>query len=385
MPPRSTSSRAGAYHPQLGGYAAFIPAALPPAQPPLAINSETQAILSAADRALGRLDGAVTNLPSADLFVAMYVKREAVLSSQIEGTQSSLQDVLRAEARIIAADAPDDVDEVFKYVKAMNHGLERLEQLPVSIRLLKEIHAILLQGTRGAELAPGELRIRQNWIGSAGCKLAEAVFVPPPPSHVPAALADLETFIHSNVDLPLLVKIALTHAQFETIHPFLDGNGRLGRLLITFLLCEQKVLFKPVLYLSYYFKRHRLEYYDRLQRIRDAGDWEGWITFFLQGVIEVSEQATQLARKIVLLRESHRALIVASMGRIAGKAIQILESLYAHPILEVKQVQAITGTSFQAANSLTRRLVEAQILAPLDDHERNRKFIYQQYWDLFVE
>jgi Fic family protein len=211
-------------------------------------------LLSQADRALGRLDGSIQTLPNPDLFVFMYVRKEAVLSSQIEGTQSSLQDVLAAEAKIFSADRPQDADEVINYVRAMNYGLERLSELPVSVRLIREIHARLLENVRGAHLTPGELRTSQNWVGPSGCTLGEATFVPPPPHEVAAHLGALEQFLHADARLPLLAKIGLAHVQFETIHPFLDGNGRVGRLLISFLLCEQRVLLKPVLYLSHYFK-----------------------------------------------------------------------------------------------------------------------------------
>ncbi len=259
--------RAGRYLAQPTGYRAFHPAALPP-QPPVRLTGDLQPLLSAADRALGRLDGSIQTLPNPDLFVFMYVRKEAVLSSQIEGTQSSLQDLLAAEAHILAPDRPRDVDEVVNYVAAMNHGLDRLGEFPVSIRLIREIHERLLRGVRGARLTPGELRRSQNWIGPAGCTLNEASFVPPPPHEVPAALGALETFLHSDSDLPPLVQIGLAHAQFETIHPFLDGNGRVGRLLITFLLCQREILLKPVLYLSHFFKQHRTEYYERLQSVR---------------------------------------------------------------------------------------------------------------------
>jgi Fic family protein len=232
------------------------------------------------------------------LFVYMYVRKEAVLSSQIEGTQSSLQDLLSAEAKILSPETPQDVSEVINYVNAMNHGLERLAALPVSVRLIREIHEKLLAGVRGSHLTPGDLRTSQNWIGPGGCTLTEASFVPPPPGEVPEALAALERFIHGDSDLPLLVKIGLAHAQFETIHPFLDGNGRVGRLLITFLLCEQKVLLKPVLYLSHYFKRYRIQYYEHLQAVRDRGAWEEWLAFFVRGVTEVSREATETARRI---------------------------------------------------------------------------------------
>jgi len=246
--------------------------------------------LSAADYALGRLDGAVLTLPNPDLFVFMYVRKEAVLSSQIEGTQSSLQNLLAAEAQLFDPDTPKDVNEVANYVRAMNHGLSRLADLPVSVRLIREIHAELMHGVRGGRLQPGELRVSQNWIGPAGCTLITAIFVPPPPHEVPQALSDLERFLHDGGGLPPLVQVGLAHAQFETIHPFLDGNGRIGRLLITFLLSEKRVLSKPVLYLSHYFKQRRSEYYERLQAVRDAGNWEGWLAFFLDGVIEVSQE-----------------------------------------------------------------------------------------------
>ena len=249
-----------------------------------------QALLSQADLALGRLDGSIQTLPQPDLFVLMYIRKEAVLSSQIEGTQSSLQDLLAAEARIFAPNRPNDVDEVVNYISAMNHGISRLSELPVSIRLIREIHTKLLQGVRGSHLTPGEVRTSQNWIGPAGCTLHEALFVPPPPHQVMQDMSQLERFIHVDTALPLLVKIGLVHAQFETIHPFLDGNGRVGRLLITFLLCEQRVLLKPVLYLSYFFKQHRQQYYEELQSVRDNGTWEQWLTFFLSGIVEVSNR-----------------------------------------------------------------------------------------------
>ena len=266
----TTSTRAGQYARQIGGYRAFIPAPLPP-QPPVRIGGELQSLLSEADRALGRLDGSILTLPNPDLFVLMYVRKEAVLSSQIEGTQSSLQDVLSAEAKVFASNRPKDAIEVINYISAMNYGLDRLDEIPVSVRLIREIHARLLRGVRGSHLTPGELRISQNWIGAPGCTLAEADFVPPPPHEVPDALGKLEAFLHDPGDMPTLIWIGLAHAQFETIHPFLDGNGRVGRLLITFLLCERQILIKPVLYLSYFFRQYRQEYYETLQSVRDKG------------------------------------------------------------------------------------------------------------------
>lgn len=376
--------RAGQYQKQLTGYRAFIPAPLPPV-PPVRIESELQALLSKADLALGRLDGSIQTLPNPDLFVLMYVRKEAVLSSQIEGTQSSLQDVLAAEAQVLSPDAPRDVDEVLNYVAAMNHGLARLPKLPVSVRLIREIHEKLLHGVRGSHMTPGELRRTQNWIGPGGCTLAEATFVPPPPAEVPNALGALEKFLHRNDDLPLLVKIGLAHAQFETIHPFLDGNGRVGRLLITFLLCERGVLHKPVLYLSHYFKRHRTQYYDLLQNVRDRGDWESWLAFFLRGVSEVSTQATDTARRILALREDHRHIITTHLGRAAANGYRVLERLYERPIVSVEDIRQLTGTTFPAANQLAQKLVEQGVLTEVTGQKRHRRFRYDAYVRLFDE
>lgn len=380
---RATPSiRAGRYVTQPTGYRAFIPAPLPP-EPPVRITGELQVLLSQADRALGRLDGSIQTLPNPDLFVYMYVRKEAVLSSQIEGTQSSLQDVLAAEAQILSPDRPRDVNEVVNYVRAMNYGLNRLSALPVSGRLIREIHAELLQGVRGSHLTPGELRTSQNWIGPSGCTLNEATFVPPPHYEVPDSVAQLEKFLHTDTSLPLLIKIGLAHAQFETIHPFLDGNGRVGRLLITFLLCEQQVLLKPVLYLSYFFKRNRQQYYEQLQSVRDAGTWEQWLSFFLQGIIEVSGQATDTARKILALREEHRHIITENLGRAAGNGHRVLEHLYDHPIISVNEVQGLTGTTYPAANELVARMADIGILLEFTGQIRNRKFRYESYIGLF--
>lgn len=316
----------------------------------------------------------------------MYVRKEAVLSSQIEGTQSSLQDLLSAEARLLgAADRPDDVADVVGYVRAMNFGLARLAELPVSVRLIREIHAELLRDARGGRLTPGELRRSQNWIGPHGATISTASFVPPPPDAVPDALGDLERFLHAGTGLPLLVKIGLAHAQFETIHPFLDGNGRVGRLLITFLLVEGEALTKPVLYLSHYFKRYRQEYYDRLQAVRDRGDWEGWLAFFLRGVEEVARESAETARRILLLRESHRSAITEHFGRGAASGHKVLESLYDRPIVSVADVRKLTGTTYAAANILVSRLVALGILREVTGHARNRRFRYDPYVRLFTD
>ncbi len=313
----------------------------------------------------------------------MYVRKEAVLSSQIEGTQSSLQNLLEAEAEILSETAPKDVAEVINYVKAMNYGLERLNELPLSVRLIREIHSILLQNVRGRHASPGELRQSQNWIGPEGCTLREAVFVPPPPFYVPQALSDWEKFLHAQIDIPLLIKIGLAHAQFETIHPFLDGNGRLGRLLITFILTEQEMLKKPVLYISYYFKQHKQKYYELLQNIRDTGDWESWLSFFLRGITVVSNEAATTARNILNLRENHRAMITQHLGRMAANAFKVLDYLYIRPIITINDIKEIIKTSYPAANELINRLVNIGIIQEITGFKRNKRYSYTSYIALF--
>ena len=379
-----SKTRAGCYIKQPTGYRAFMPAPLPPT-PPVRLEGALRGQLSRAEQALARLDGSIHTLPNPDLFVFMYVRKEAVLSSQIEGTQSSLNDLLEAEARIFSPEQPKDVAEVVNYVRAMNYGLARLAELPLSVRLIKEIHAELLKGVRGSHLTPGELRRTQNWIGPSGCSLADATFIPPPPVEVTHALGQLETFLHAASDLPPLMKVGLAHAQFETIHPFLDGNGRIGRLLITFLLCHSRILCKPVLYLSHYFKRHRTAYYERLQSVRDHGDWENWMGFFLKGVAEVSVEATDTVRHILSLREEHRALVSTHLGRAAGNAHLVLDHLYEKPILSVADIRKRTGTSYPAANNLASRLVEHGIIREVTGFKRNRVFRFEPYIALFSE
>jgi Fic family protein len=376
--------RSGRYIKQLQGYKAFIPEPLPPKNPELIITEELQACLSRADRSLGRLDGSIQTLPDPDLFVYMYVRKEAVLSSQIEGTQSSLPHLLKREAEILDPDTPKDVNEVINYVGAMNLGLQLLDELPVSTRLIKEIHQRLVENVRGQEQNPGHLRTSQNWIGPAGCQIRDATFVPPPPAEMNGALSDWESFLHKSDSLPILVKVGLAHAQFETIHPFLDGNGRVGRLLITLLLCENKVLLKPVLYLSHYFKQNRQEYYELLQRTRDIGDWESWIQFFIQGVDDVSRQATQTAREIVELRERHRSLIVENFGQVAGNGLKVLEHLFTQPIISVNRIMDLTGVTFAAANQLMRRLEDVGVLVEITGRVRNRRYQYNDYVELFA-
>lgn len=376
------STRAGQYQRQLTGYSAFIPTPLPP-QPPIQFDDELHHLLSQADRALGRLDGSIQTLPNPGLFVFMYVRKEAVLSSQIEGTQSSINDILKLEAQVFDPERPHDVNEVLNYVTAMNHGLKRLEELPLSLRLIGEIHQRLLVNVRGQHNRPGEWRRTQNWIGPSGCLLSEATFVPPPPGEMMTSLGHLENFLHETSSIPALIKIGLAHAQFETIHPFLDGNGRVGRLLITFLLCQNNILTKPVLYISHHFKKHRAEYYSRLQAVRDKGEWEQWLKFFLTGVAEVSHEATETARKIVSLRESHRHEIVRKFGRSAGNGLIILEGLFERPMMNVNDIAKKLEITFAAANTLAQRFIDARILMEITGQQRYRVFSYDPYVSLF--
>lgn len=380
---RGRSQRAGRYVRQTRGYSAFIPEVLPPQD--LELKGPVTASLSRADLALGRLDGAVETLPHPELFTAMYVRREAVLSSQIEGTQASLDDLVAAEARLRGDKPLGDVNEVINYTAALNFGIARLAELPLSGRLLREIHEILMTGVRGGHATPGAFRTTQNWIGAAGATLSDAIFVPPPPETVPDQIGALENFLHQPTELPLLVQVGLAHAQFETIHPFVDGNGRLGRLLITFLLCERSVLSKPVLYVSLTLKKRRQEYYERLQAVRDRGAWEDWLVFFLDCVAEAALDAARLAKNILSLREAHRDSIVNEMGARAGKAIRLLERLYRDPYIEVNEAVTMLGVSYANANTIVWDMERLGILREATGQQRNRIFVYEDYIALFRE
>jgi Fic family protein len=337
--------------------------------------------LSRADQALGRLDGMAETLPNPDLFVAMYVRREAVLSSQIEGTQSTLEDVLAFELDAKGREFPKDVEEVVNYVRAMNYGLKRLQELPLSLRLIREIHAELLRGVRGAKRRPGEFRTSQNWIGPANVPLSKATFVPPPVHEMREALGNFEKFLHQPHDLPVLVGCGLAHAQFETIHPFLDGNGRVGRLLITLLLVHRRVLHRPLLYLSHYLKRHRSQYYDRLMAIREAGDWEGWLKFFLGGIAETADEAVETARAILNLREQHRGLLQEKHLGMSG--LRLLDLLFEQPLVNVNAVKSYLKVSFVTANKLVEQLQKLRLLKETTGGQRNRRYRYAPYLALF--
>lgn len=326
--------------------------------------------------AIGRLDGVSAHLPNRSLFVRAYVRKEAVLSSQIEGTQSSLSDLLLYELHEAPGVPLDDVVEVSNYVAALDHGLMRLrEGLPLSNRLIREIHAVLLSRGRGSDKSPGEFRRSQNWIG--GNRPSNAVYVPPPHTAVADCMAALERFLHADDGLPVLVRAGLAHVQFESIHPFLDGNGRVGRLLVTLLLSQAGVLREPLLYLSLYFKQHRAEYYEHLDRVRRDGDWGAWTEFFLQGVKEVAQSAVETAERLTELFRADRVRIEAT-GRRAASALRLHESLKAHPIASMPGLRTETGLSFPAVSAAMNLLVDLGIARELTGQRRNRLFVYDQ-------
>ncbi|MEW6218777.1 MAG: Fic family protein [Thermodesulfobacteriota bacterium] len=362
---------------------AFVPAPLPP-NPPLMFDGGLQRALESAVLAVGRLDGVSVLLPDMALFLYAYVRKEAVLSSQIEGTQSSLSDLLLFELEEAPGVPLDDVVEVSNYIAALNHGLRRLrEGFPLSNRLFREIHGVLLSRGRGSGKEPGELRRSQNWIG--GSRPGNAVFVPPPHTAVPECMSAVERFLHAESDgLPVLVRAALAHVQFETIHPFLDGNGRVGRLLITFLLCHAGLLREPLLYLSLYLKQNRATYYELLDRVRRTGDWEAWLAFFLEGVRQTAEGAVSTAQRLAEMFKTDRSRIEPS-GRRAGSALRVHDALKARPILSMPEVCRSTGLSFPAASSAMELLADLGTVRELTGKRRNRLFVYDRYLDVLNE
>ncbi len=375
-------NRSGAYRQQPTGYKAFLPAPLPP-NPPIKIEGELQNLLSNADMSLARLDGLGHILPNASLFIAMYVKKEALLSSQIEGTQASLEDLFEFESGMKPENI-NDVAEVVNYVRALNYGMERLQEFPMSLRLIKEIHAVLMEGVRGGEKTPGEFKKTQNWIGPPGCTLKDARFVPPPPHEAEALMGALELYLHQPPQLPVLVDCALIHYLFETIHPFLDGNGRLGRLLITFYLHWKGVMEKPLLYLSYYFRKYRQEYYDRLNMVRDNGDFEQWIAFFLKGVVVTADSAVDAAKQIMELQSRHRNLLWQK--KISSPlAVGILEKLFYSPYVSVNDIARDFSISYQAASTLISQLEGASILKEITGRKRDKRYVYADYLQILEE
>jgi Fic family protein len=371
------ASRGGHFVRQKEGYHAFLPKELPP-DPPVVLDANLQCMLSDADRALARLDGMAIILPNVDLFVAMFMKKEALISSQIEGTQASLKGVLEFEAKVPSNENINDIREVLNYLKAMDYGLEQLKNGPLSLDLIREIHRVLIQGTRGSRYNPGEFRTIQNYIGRKGGTIFNADFIPPPPGQVEDLMRNLGEFMNCRDDLPPLVKIALIHSQFETIHPFLDGNGRMGRLLVTFYLCGNGILSRPLLYMSLFMNRHKEEYMTLLNKTRTDGDLESWVRFFLEGVIDVSKEAGNAAKEIILLKEKVLEMLV--QNDVAGaNAIKLTNILFSRPIVSIPGVAEALGVSKPAALKLVSKFAEMGVLTEITGKQRFKKFMFTDY------
>jgi Fic family protein len=355
---------------------AYVPAPLPPI-PPLELP-QFMSIYERAVAAVGRLDGVTTILPSTPLFLYMYVRKEALLSSQIEGTQSSLSDLLLYENDEKPSVELDDVTEVSNYVAAIEHGVARIRGgFPLSLRLIREMHQIILRSGRGVTKQPGDFRRSQNWIG--GTRPGNALFVPPPPNHLDDCLDAFERFLHTeDAGLPPLIRAGLAHVQFETIHPFLDGNGRLGRLLVTLILVEAGVLHEPILYLSLFLKSRRDDYYRLLQEVRQAGAWETWMEFFLTGVAETAEQAAETARELIAMFEAHRQQI-STLGRSAPSALRVHEFMQARPVVTTQAVADGLKTSFPTASGALEKLAELGIIRETTGKQRGRIYAYSDY------
>jgi len=360
----------------VGGYWAFVPNPLPPK---LDWDDPLVSLISRADLALGTLAGLGEALPNPHLLIYPFIRREAVLSSRIEGTQSSLSDLLLFEATKV--EKQRDVKEVQNYVSAMEYGVKRLNELPLSLRLIRELHGILMEGVRGEQATPGEFRRSQNWIGSPGCTLNDATFVPPPVPEMQDALAQMEKFLHADTDVPPLAELALIHYQFETIHPFLDGNGRIGRLLITLFLCQRGILTKPLLYLSAFFEHHRQEYYEHLLGVSQRGAWRQWIEFFLRAVVEQSDDAVRRSRRLLDLHRNYSSL----EKRLPPTARRLVEFVFMRPVLSANLVQESLGVTFPAAQKAIDALVEEGILVEITGGRRNKAYAAQEILKILEE
>lgn len=357
----------------------FVPANLPPQNPTIQYDDEMIYLISEANRFIGRLDEVTDNLISPSYFVYMYARKEATLSSQIEGTRATFSDLIKAEAGM-TDEVPDDVKEIENYITATKHGFERLEIFPLSLRLIREIHAILMKGVRGENKTPGEFRISQNWIG--GYSIKTASYIPPSVDYLNGCLDSFEKFMHANDRISPLVKAALIHSQFEIIHPFLDGNGRVGRLLIAFYLAANDILHKPTLYISKFIKRNQQAYYDCLYKIHAKGDYETWIKFFLTGVIETAKEAVEIARDITALREEDIKKINA-LGRTSGNSMTIYEGLFDKPTISIEEATSLLDISVATGGRLLDRLCDEGILSNLDNRKRKKVFVYTRYIDVF--
>lgn len=373
-------NRAGKLITNLSGeaaYRSFLPSPLPP-DPAIALDDEAVALLIEANRRIAVLDGVSTHIPNVSLFVSMYVRKEALMSSQIEGTQATLEDVLDPMAD---ENANRNVADVINYVKATEYAAARLKELPLCNRLIRETHAVLMPGARGEEKNPGEFRTSQNWIGGQGSTLKNAKYIPPAPHDMTEAISDLEKYIHAEDSLDVLIDAALIHYQFETIHPFLDGNGRIGRLLITLFLMEKKALSAPALYISYFLKKNRIEYYDRMTEVREKGNYEQWVKFFLQAVSESAMDAADTIHKLSALH-GRNASAIEGMGRASGATGKVFRYLEAHPIIEIGKTAGALAMSYNTASAAVKRLCDIGVLAQTSGVRRNRVFSYTDYLDL---
>lgn len=374
------NTRAGHYKSNLSGemaYKSFVPNPLPPT-PPIELSEDIVSLLVKANSQLAVLESVATRIPNVELFVSMYVRKEALMSSQIEGTQATLEDVLDP---MLDANTNRNVADVVNYIKATEFAIERLQTLPLCNRLIKETHAVLMEGVRGQEKSPGEFRYSQNWIGGQGSTLKNARYIPPSPDDMLDAMSDLEKYINADDELDALIRAALIHYQFETIHPFLDGNGRVGRLLITLFLMEKKVLTTPALYISYFLKKNRVEYYDRMTEVRAKGNYEQWVKFFLQAIMESAEDATATIDELVVLHDANVA-IISKLGRAAKNAMLVFNYLESNPIIEIRKTAEALGITFNTASSAVNRLVDAGILVQTTDTSRNRTFAYEAYLNI---
>ena len=374
------TDRAGILKRMQSNYECFVPHDLKYLK--FNIDEEFQNLINRAYLILGRLDGMATTLPDINLFVSMYVQKEAVISSQIEGTQASLIDVLQKDRK---NEKIKDTEEIVNYIKATNYAFKRLEELPLCMRLIKETHSILLSGVRGNEKSPGEFRKSQNWIGYAGCKLNTASFVPPAPGEMEKSLTDLEKYIHEDSFIPNLIKIALIHYQFETIHPFLDGNGRMGRLLIVLFLKERGLIEYPVLYLSYFFKKNRNRYYELLNNVRVKGEFEEWIKFFIEGICEISEDAISSIQKIIELKKADIEKIRNIPKGNISNLLLIYDYLLKHPFLETEDIRRLSDLSKPTVNKLLETLIELEILELVEEKKRYKQYVYRKYVDILSE
>lgn len=374
------TDRAGILKRMQSNYECFVPHDLKYLK--FNIDEEFQNLINRAYLLLGRLDGMATTLPDINLFVSMYVQKEAVISSQIEGTQASLIDVLQKDRK---NEKIKDTEEIVNYIKATNYAFKRLEELPLCMRLIKETHSILLSGVRGNEKSPGEFRKSQNWVGYAGCKLNTASFVPPAPGEMEKSLTDLEKYIHEDSFIPNLIKIALIHYQFETIHPFLDGNGRMGRLLIVLFLKERGLIEYPVLYLSYFFKKNRNRYYELLNNVRVKGEFEEWIKFFIKGICEISEDAISSIQKIIELKKADIEKIRNIPKGNISNLLLIYDYLLRHPFLETEDIRRLSDLSKPTVNKLLETLIELEILELVEEKKRYKQYVYRKSVDILSE